>query len=142
MSEQEMWEAFEDKKENDSYQAWAYGESPDELAQLTLDGIKTATSSAYALYENEPLPQVGEYSIILDSHNQAVCIIQTTAVEIKPFCEVDATHAYLEGEGDRTLAYWQSVHRSFFEKEMQANHQTFDEKMLVVCEKFQVVYPK
>lgn len=142
MSEQEMWEAFEDKKENDSYQAWTYGESPDELAQLTLDGIKTATSSAYALYENEPLPQVGEYSIILDSHNQAVCIIQTTAVEIKPFCEVDATHAYLEGEGDRTLAYWQSVHRSFFEKEMQANHQTFDEKMLVVCEKFQVVYPK
>lgn len=142
MSEQEMWEAFEDKKENDSYQAWAYGESPDELAQLTLDGIKTATSSAYALYENEPLPQVGEYSIVLDSHNQAVCIIQTTVVEIKPFCEVDATHAYLEGEDDRTLAYWQSIHRSFFEKEMQANHQTFDEKMLVVCERFQVVYPK
>ena len=51
------------------YEAWAFGESPDKLAALVKDGIKTATCSAYDLYEieNESLPKAGEYSIILNS---------------------------------------------------------------------------
>ena len=92
--------------------------------------------------ENEPVPAVGDYSIILDSQNQAVCIIQTTQIDIVPFYQVDEEQAYLEGEGDRTLTYWREVHRTFFESEMQSIHQKFTEDMLVVCERFKIVYPK
>ena len=36
-------------------------------------GVKTATASAYPMYalEKEPLPEAGEYSVILDSREQA-----------------------------------------------------------------------
>lgn len=114
------------------------------MAQLTLQGTKTATASSYPVYkaENEPVPVVGDYSIILDSQNQAVCIIQTTQIDIVPFYQVDEEQAYLEGEGDRTLTYWREVHRTFFESEMQSIHQEFTEDMLVVCERFKIVYPK
>ncbi|MBS5599234.1 MAG: ASCH domain-containing protein [Coprobacillus cateniformis] len=144
MNAEEMWQAFPDKKADDTYLAWQYGCAQDKLAQLTLQGTKTATASSYPVYkaENEPVPAVGDYSIILDSQNQAVCIIQTTQIDIVPFYQVDEEQAYLEGEGDRTLTYWREVHRTFFESEMQSIHQKFTEDMLVVCEKFKIVYPK
>ena len=144
MNAEEMWQAFPDKKPDDTYLAWQYGCAQDKLAQLTLQGTKTATASSYPVYkaENEPVPAVGDYSIILDSQNQAVCIIQTTQIDIVPFYQVDEEQAYLEGEGDRTLTYWREVHRTFFESEMQSIHQKFTEDMLVVCERFKIVYPK
>lgn len=144
MNAQEMWNAFPDKKAGDTYQAWQYGCDQDKLANLTIQGIKTATASAYPVYiaENEPFPTVGDYNIILDTQNQAVCIIQTTKIDIVPFYQVDEEQAYLEGEGNRTLAYWRKVHKEFFTNEMNSIHQEFDENMLVICEKFQVVYPK
>ena len=144
MNAEEMWQAFPDKKADDTYLAWQYGCAQDKLAQLTLQGTKTATASSYPVYkaENEPVPSVGDYSIILDSQNQAVCIIQTTQIDIVPFYQVDEEQAYLEGEGDRTLTYWREVHRTFFESEMQSIHQKFTEDMLVVCERFKIVYPK
>ena len=144
MNAEEMWQAFPDKKADDTYLAWQYGCAQDKMAQLTLQGTKTATASSYPVYkaENEPVPAVGDYSIILDSQNQAVCIIQTTQIDIVPFYQVDEEQAYLEGEGDRTLTYWREVHRTFFESEMQSIHQKFTEDMLVVCERFKIVYPK
>ena len=41
------------------WDAWAFGDDADTLAQLVAQGIKTATSSAYPLYalEGEPLPR-------------------------------------------------------------------------------------
>lgn len=144
MNAKEMWEAFSGKRKEDSYEAWRYGGLIDELAELTLQGVKTATASSYSMYliEEEPIPQIGQYSIILNSKEEAVCIIQTKKVDIVPFHEVDEQHAYQEGEGDRSLAYWQTVHKEFFMKAMNSIDQKFDENMLVVCEKFQVVYPK
>ena len=35
------------------YEVWPFGEAPDKLASLVKDGIKTATCSAYDLYEAE-----------------------------------------------------------------------------------------
>lgn len=61
-------------------------------------GVKTATASAYAWYEadGEPLPQAGDYSVILSSKEEAVCVIQNTKVYIAPFSEVSEEHAYRE----------------------------------------------
>ena len=124
-----------------SYEAWAFGDAPDKLAGLVLDGVKRATSSAFAVYEKtgEPVPKPGEYSVILDSKEQAVCIIRTTAVTIVPYREVTAEFAAKEGEGDRSLAYWRSVHEPFFTGELAEAGMTFDESTPVVCEEFEVV---
>lgn len=144
MKANEMWSLYSTKENiTAEYEAWAYGSAPDELALLTFDGIKTATASAYPLYEldGEAIPEEGEYSIILDSQDNAVCIIKTTKVFVVPFDEVDERQAYKEGEGDRSLAYWRSVHERFFTDCMAEASLTFDEKMKVVCEEFIRVYP-
>ncbi|KZU51492.1 hypothetical protein Nizo2802_2298 [Lactiplantibacillus plantarum] len=76
--------------------AYQFGSDPDKLAQLVLTGTKTATTSAYDLYEtDEPLPKVGAYDVILDAHNQPVCVTRTDQVMITPYLDIDATHAYL-----------------------------------------------
>ena len=59
-----------------------------------------------------------------------------------PYRDVTLEQAYKEGEGDRSLSYWRQVHEAFFRKEMEASGMTFTEDMGVVCEEFEVIYPK
>ncbi|MDQ0297660.1 uncharacterized protein YhfF [Salibacterium salarium] len=145
----QMWEDYQKINPNAPkvYDAWAFGDSKemaDELAKLVLEGTKTATASNYKLYEleKEELPYAGLLNIILDGEGNAVAIAETTSVEIVPFDEVTAEHAYLEGEGDGTLSYWRDVHEPFFKKEFETINQDFDYKMPVVCERFKLVYKK
>lgn len=121
MNAAEMWERFCEKSGiKADYDDWAFGGAPDALAELVLNGIKTATASAYPLYEQEqePLPKAGDYSVILNTKGEAVCIIRTTKVYVVPFREVSADHAFREGEDDRSLESWREVHRDFFTREM------------------------
>ncbi|WP_034552278.1 ASCH domain-containing protein [Carnobacterium funditum] len=145
MNEKQLWEKFIKKQpeyEKEKYVAWQYGVVPDELADLTMREIKTATSSAYDLYllEGEALPKTGEWNIILDSKDQAICITRTTNVSIVPYDEVTSEHAFKEGEGDRSLAYWRTVHKDFYSKEYKENNLEFNETIPVVCEEFELMY--
>ena len=133
------------KTDYQAHQAWSFGNSramADELLALVLAGTKQATASLYQLYRwtNEPLPQVGDFSVILDGAQVPSCIIETTAVEVVPFASVTAEHARLEGEGDLSLTYWREVHWQFFSHQAAAAHHHFNEDDLVVCERFKVVY--
>ena len=144
MDAQEMWEAYSQKENIDApYEAWAFGDGADDLAELVLKGIKTATASAYPLYEleREPLPEAGQYSVILDSRDNAVCVIRTETVLVVSFDQVTERQAWKEGEGDRSLEYWRSVHRCFFTECMSKAGMQFDDTMNVVCEEFIRVYP-
>ncbi len=139
-----MWEAYSRREMiRSDYQTWSFGMEPDHLAMLVLEGIKTATASAYPLYEldGSALPQVGEYSVILDGADNAVCIVRTTRVSIVPFDKVAPEHAFKEGEGDRSLAYWRSVHERFFRQELEEANLPFTSGMDVVCEEFLRVFP-
>ena len=139
MTPEELWER---SGLAGTYEAWSFGEAPDKLADLVLQGIKTATCSAYDLYQinNEPLPQAGDYSVILNSSEEAVCIIYTIKVYVTEFKNVSEEHAFKEGEGDRSLEYWRMVHESFLTNELATVHKGFDENTKVVCEEFEVVY--
>ena len=139
MTPEELWER---SGLAGTYEAWSFGEAPDKLADLVLQGIKTATCSAYDLYQinNEPLPQAGDYSVILNSSEEAVCIIKTIKVYVTEFKNVSEEHAFKEGEGDRSLEYWRQVHESFLTNELASVHKGFDENTKVVCEEFEVVY--
>ena len=141
MTPKEMWQAY--KKINpeigDEIDAWAFGVQADQLADLVLRGEKTA----YQLYqlENEPLPQVGSFDVILDSQDKAVCIVEITKVSVLPFKEVSAEHAFKEGEGDKSLAYWQQVHEAFFTECLAEAGLEFSQETGVVLEEFRKVYP-
>lgn len=139
MKAEELW-----KKSGFSgtYEAWSFGEAPDKLAELVVQGIKSATCSAYDLYQanDNHIPKAGDYSVILNSVGEAICIIKTTRVYVTEFNKVSLEHAYKEGEGDRSLDYWRKVHINFLTNELATIHQSFNENTKVVCEEFELVY--
>ena len=126
--------------------AWAFGataEHADELLALVLEGTKTATASALWDFEaeGEELPQTGALSIVLDGAGHPRALIETTDVTVVPFDEVSAEHAYLEGEGDRTLADWREVHQRFF-TEHPLHDRGFATDMPIVLERFRLLHPR
>ncbi len=139
MTADELWER---SGLTGKYEAWSFGEAPDKLADLVVRGIKTATCSAYDLYRinGEPLPKAGDYSIILDSKNEAVCIIKTLRVYVTEFDGVSEEQAVKEGEGDRSLEYWRRIHANFLKNELATVNIPFGGDTKVVCEEFETVY--
>lgn len=119
-------------------EAFAFGgnsHDADVLSDLVNRGIKTATTSIYDSAED--VPTVGMYAIVLNGKNEPVCVIQNKTVEIMPFKNVSAEHAYLEGEGDRTYESWRRVHEKFFSWECQEElGKKFTEDTEVICETF------
>lgn len=127
--------------------AWAFGDSPamaDELLDLVLAGTKTATASALWDYEaeDEPVPEPGDLSIILDGAGAPRAVIETVEVRVRPMKEVDAAFAYDEGEDDRTLASWWDAHERFFRRYLPRIGRDFDPAMPVVLERFRLRHPR
>ncbi len=145
------WQQYLDSLSDDSivskeYDAFYFCDNEkdaNELADLVLAGIKGGTTSLLCEYEheNEQVPEAGYFAIVTNWANEPVCIIQITQVEIKKFNEVDADFAYDEGEGDRSLEYWRRVHIDAFTRTCNEIDEIFDESMIVICERFRVVYP-
>ena len=127
------------------YDAYSYGypEVADEILAALLRGDKRATTGLKCLYEleKEPLPQEGQYSVILDSRGLPHCITRITKIEITKFRDISEEYAFIEGEGDKSLAYWRDAHREVFTRECREDFQMdFSEDMECVCEYFEVVY--
>jgi len=127
-----------------TYDAFAFGDSTemaDELAGLVLHGPKRATAGLLADYADEPLPEVGGHSIVLGGDSQPVCVIRTTEVRVLPFRAVDAAFAWDEGEGDRTLVWWQAAHERYFRRQCQQLGVEFRDDLPVVFERFELAWP-
>ena len=113
---------------------FAFGDSPelaDELLELVIKGVKTATCST----EDEPNTSApGERWIVLDGRGEPRCVIESTEVTYRRFNEIDAAFAHDEGEGDRSLAYWRGAHRAYFGRLGR-----FSDDMMLMCERFRLV---
>jgi uncharacterized protein YhfF len=113
---------------------FAFGDGPelaDELLELVMQGVKTATCST----EDEPnTSSPGERWVVLDGRGEPRCVIETTEVTYRRFLEVDDAFAFEEGEGDRSLAYWRNAHRTYFGRLGR-----FSEDMMLMCERFRLV---
>ena len=126
--------------------AWAFGDLPDladELLALVLDGTKTATTAAVWEFTDagDPLPEPGDLSIVLDGRGHPRALIRTTQVRVVRLGDVDAEHARLEGEDDRTLATWRVEHERYLRRLTAGTDRTVDDDTEVVLERFELRYP-
>ncbi|MBE9241689.1 ASCH domain-containing protein [Synechocystis salina LEGE 00031] len=130
---------------DEGYEAHQFGDSSalaDELSNLVLEGTKTATCSALWEWEAEgiQLPEIGAKTIVLNGSGEPTCIIETTEIMICPFSGVDARFAYEEGENDRSLESWRKEHWQYFLRVLLEIGKEPTPEMLLVCERFRVVY--
>jgi len=125
MSDHDDWTKLE---------TFSFGDGPElaeELAQLVLAGLKTAT--CWAVSQGE-LTQLGKRMVMLDGAGTPRAIIETVELTQRRFDQVDAAFAYDEGEGDRSLEYWRQGHRKYF-----GRLGNYAPDMMLWCERFRVV---
>lgn len=132
---------------DEPYQSWYFGNTPEmaaELAELVKSGKKFATASLAAVNDIKPdeAPIENGYSVVTDFFGEPLCVIQTVEIRHLPFNEVDAQFASDEGEGDQSLEYWRTVHLAYFTREAAELGIDFDERSLICCERFRLLYPR
>ena len=146
---QAFWKTFADTRSEDPsarfLEAFHFDDnkpSADELAQLVVVGRKRATAALLWGHEvdGKRIPQPGDLSIVTDFDGNAVCVIETTRVDVVAFSSVSAEFAATEGEGDGSLEFWRRVHEAYFGRECRRIGRDPTPDMPVVCERFEVVY--
>jgi uncharacterized protein YhfF len=106
------------------------------LVESVLRGDKTATSglrSDHAPHTDEPLPQIGDTSLLLDFDDEPVAVLEATEVRVLRVADVNLAFAIDEGEGFETVADWRRAHEEFWADE------EIDDDTLIVTERFRVV---
>lgn len=116
--------------------------SANTCSDLIQRGIKTATCSMKHWYESgkERYPQTGDLFIVTTWDNEPTSIVEITSVTECRFCDVEADFAKAEGEGDQSLEWWKKTHWKFFEKECNELDIEPAEDMILVLERFKLVY--
>ncbi|MGC4880375.1 ASCH domain-containing protein [Micromonospora sp. DT43] len=119
----------------------------DTLVAAIRSGAKTSTSALLLGYEhaNEPLPEVGQRSAVVDSDGRRVAVIEVTEVRVVRLADVDLEHALAEGEGDESVAQWRAGHESFWHSaevraELGDTGFTVDDDTLVVTKRFRLLH--
>ena len=123
-----------------------FGDTPalvDELLALVLIGQKQATCELQRWFDSRaiPLPEPGDYWIIVNSRGKPKSIIQTITVDLCAVRDVDTKFAWDEGEGDRSLSYWKTEHDAYFRRQATQDGFTYSDNMICVCERFKKVWP-
>ncbi len=114
----------------------------DSLLQLYLAGKKSAGSSIVEdfLSAGDPLPEVGNYWILLDSRDQPSLILRTERVVVHQFNDVPPEVAVAEGEGDLSIEYWRRAHRELYEASLKDWGVNSIDEATVITEFFRIVF--
>jgi uncharacterized protein YhfF len=108
------------------------GELADRLLALVLEGKKRAT--CWAVAEGMKGAELGKCMVARDGSGRPRAVLRTLELTQRRFDEVDASFAYDEGEGDRSLDYWRAAHQCYFTR-----LKLYQPDMMLWCERFELV---
>ncbi len=149
----QMWEDFTASnpqfKNHEIPESWFFHDNKadaDRLANLTLNGKKTAmTSGLYVWYEEAgaELPSIGTKHIVTNFEGGAQAIIEITQVDTIPFNQLPKEYAAMDmGTNEEPLEKWRMAHWEFFTKIMEENGEKPTDEMLIVFEQFKTIWPE
>jgi len=121
-----------------------FGDTPElaaQLAHLVMKGVKRGTVCWLAAMARLGFPPAhpGMVSVVTDRFGHALCVIEFDRVEQLRFGDVGERHAWVEGEGDRTLAAWRAGHLSYYTAEAARLGLEFSDDALVLFQYFRVL---
>lgn len=110
--------------------------------QRVLERRKTSYSQSLQVLQlrNEVIPRVYDFVILTDFEGEARCIVKNTRVQLLPWFGISQEHAQTDGEGDLSLHDWKKIHWGFFARELARYGRIPKEAMIVVHQKFEVIY--
>ncbi|WP_342022439.1 ASCH domain-containing protein [Arthrobacter citreus] len=119
----------------------------DALVAAILAGSKTSTTSLALQYDDdggEPLPRPGDRSILVDSGERPLAVLEVTEIRLGRLGTVDLQHVRDEGEGHETLEEWRAAHEEFWHSSelrgvLGDPSFTVDDDTVVLMERFRVV---
>lgn len=117
----------------------------DQLVRAILNETKTSTTGLVVAYEIErkPLPRLGQRSVVVDSHDHPVAVIEITGASVVPLGGVDLAHVVDEGEGHTAVDDWRRSHEEFWMSEemlsVLGDAFVVEDTTLVVLERFRLV---
>jgi len=131
--------------ETTAYQCWHFGDSAElanDLIEQVVNGPKRATAGLLWSQELDPrlAPVEGGYSVVTEYDGTPRAVIRTTQIDVRRFGDVDATFAWDEGEGDRTLDWWRDAHRRYFARECASLGRVASDDMPIVLERFELLF--
>ena len=126
----------------DHFEPMAVGstrKSRDDGARLILEGAKTATATADWEWSDSTAPFVGALSVLFDGSDEALAIVETTAVEAMRFGDATEELAKAYGEGERTLAWWRQEIGDYYRRLASDKGERFDDDTVLHVEHIAVL---
>jgi len=119
-------------------------ETSTNICNLIIQGEKTGTFSLPWLHAKNPdsRPQIGEYIIQTTFDGKPQALLQTRALELVTFGDIDASYTALDGPSVRDVEVWRGIHTKHWNGLLEPHGMAVAEDMPVVVEKFACVYPK
>lgn len=89
----------------------------DALVADLLTGRKRATASLFNDYPSlRAMPQPGELSVLVDSDDQPVAILETYAVKVIALRDIDEDFVADDGANFTSVAHWREVHEDLWKR--------------------------
>lgn len=117
-------------------------EEQTELAELVLNGVKTASSSLKILQDLGIAKEsrVGDMWSICDGEGIELCRTVIEKVETRLFGEVDEAFAILEGDG--SFSNWYKIHFNYYKMLLSKHSLELTDETDLECVYFRRINPK
>jgi uncharacterized protein YhfF/DNA-binding CsgD family transcriptional regulator len=144
------WQAFRRHEGiNSSHYEATYFRTPPEVADSLLElmsaGVMRATASPMPIFgpeHEEPVPEVGDYAVLLDTHNRPQLIWRTTGTSVGPLSSVTDRFIWQSGDGSGERENWLAQIGGNFRRNAKQYGFEMHADIETVFETLEVVWPK
>lgn len=140
MKYNEMWNEFICKNDIGDDVDYGVFEYEKEDIDNVLNGSLCAEISPYDVirYNDYAIPFVGDYNIIIDDKENAICVIKTNRVDMIPF--IDIKEQMAKKLGFDSIENFRERYKKILASELKEIKENYKDEAVCVIEEFEVVY--
>lgn len=113
------------------------------ICDYVVAGDKTGTFSLPWLHDSLPetKPGIGQFVVLSNFDGVPRALLQTIALTLVTFGEIDETHTAVDGPSVRDLTVWRGIHTKYWNGLLEPLGKEITDDMPVIVERFACVYP-
>lgn len=135
----DMWSQFLTNNQIEDVDYGVFQYDKEDLEKLMSGKIKAEISPYEVIRVNDyAIPFVGDYNIIIDDKDNAICVIKTTKVSIIPFNDIKEALAIKLGFDG--LKEFKNIYKDILTSELKEININYQDEALCVIEEFEIIY--